>query len=206
MQLDTLLQRPDLWRGGQPPSAAHPTLATGHATLDSALGGGWPLGAVSELLTDHSGIGELSLLLPSLARLTRSGRWVIFIAPPHIPYAPALAQAGLDLSHVVVAECKSEREMLWALEQSLRSGVCGAALGWLQKVEFVALRRLQLAAEAGRAAALIYRPHSAQHHPSPAALRLVLRAQADALELHLIKRRGSSRDRLITLPRWPRPG
>jgi protein ImuA len=41
---------------------------TGYASLSAELpSGGWPLGALIELLPAHSGIGELRLLQPALA-------------------------------------------------------------------------------------------------------------------------------------------
>jgi hypothetical protein len=79
------------------------TLTSGFAALDAELpGGGWPLGALCELLPRHVGIGELRLLGPALASLSAAGRSLAWIAPPHRPYAPALAAAGIDLARVLV--------------------------------------------------------------------------------------------------------
>ena len=59
-----------------------PTLASGFAELDRELpGGGWPLGQLIELLTDDAGIGELSLLAPSLAQLAQSRRSAVWVLP-----------------------------------------------------------------------------------------------------------------------------
>jgi protein ImuA len=50
-------------------------LASGHAALDAQLpGGGWPVGALTELLLPHPGVGELRLLAPALAALQRQQR------------------------------------------------------------------------------------------------------------------------------------
>src|SRR4051812_39379662 len=44
--------------------------STGFADFDALLpGGGWPVGAITELMPETYGIGELSLLLPALAKL-----------------------------------------------------------------------------------------------------------------------------------------
>src|SRR6478609_5334988 len=86
-----VLSHPAIWRGADcaPEPAALPT---GHGALDRALpGGGWPQGGLTEMLLAQEGIGELRLMLPALARLTHEGRAVVWIAPPHRPYAPALA-------------------------------------------------------------------------------------------------------------------
>lgn len=187
-KLADLLQRDDIWRGGAHATSAH-VLPTGHAALDAAIGG-WPRGALTELLADQQGIGEVSLLLPALAALSRQQRWIAFVAPPHIPYAPALAAAGIDLARFLWLRPESGADALWAMEQSLRSGVCGAVLGWPVRADHRALRRLQLAAETGDALAVLYRPRRAAADASPAALRLELTSASGGLRIQALKRRG----------------
>jgi len=131
--LREVLKHPGVWRRS---AAAQQqrirTLATGVPELDALLpGGGWPRGALTEILFTHDGIGELSLLMPALAELTRRQQRVVFVAPPYIPYAPALTAMGLDLRYVVQIE-SSPAEGAWSAEQCLRSGSCGAVLSWLQ--------------------------------------------------------------------------
>ena len=70
MNLDSLLrERTDLWRGGDPnrPTGGE-LLPSGQAELDRVLGGGWPRGALSEILGPAQGLAVLGLLLPALAR------------------------------------------------------------------------------------------------------------------------------------------
>lgn len=162
--------RATLWRGAE--QAAIRAEPTGFAALDRALpGGGWPLGAVSEVLHARPGVGELSLALPLLARFTQAQRPIVFLMPPALPYAPALASAGLALPHVLVVSKASATDALWAAEQVLRAGA-GAALLWVERVETAALRRLQLAAETGDGCALLLRPESFAGESTPSALRL----------------------------------
>src|SRR6266581_3067514 len=67
-----LLDRPDIWRGQVLSRAGAPTLPCGFPGLDAELpGGGWPAGALTEILPAHEGIGELRLLGPALAGLSR---------------------------------------------------------------------------------------------------------------------------------------
>src|SRR2546429_3509345 len=90
-----LLDRPDIWRGDSLSRTGAPTLPCGFPGLDAELpGGGWPAGALTEILLAHEGIGELRLLGPALAGLSRRGLRLVWIAPPHLPHAPALAAAG----------------------------------------------------------------------------------------------------------------
>ena len=155
MNLDTLLQRPDVWRGGQI-SAAVKTVPSGFDELDALLAGGWPQSALTELIMPHQGIGGLRLLMPALAQLSRDDRWICWVAPPHIPYAPALVSAGIDLSRVLLVHPRARQDGLWALEQSLRSGNCGAVLAWPTLEDSVILRRLQLTAEAGNTLGFLF--------------------------------------------------
>lgn len=75
--------------------------ASGWTELDAVLpGGGWQAGTVVELMPTATGIGELQLLLPALARITSTGRHITLISPPYIPFAPALSQHGLRLERV----------------------------------------------------------------------------------------------------------
>ncbi|NBA96588.1 translesion DNA synthesis-associated protein ImuA [Pseudomonas sp. R5(2019)] len=176
VSLDGLLDERRVWKGRAPvrPVGVHPT---GHAALDAVLpSGGWPAAALTELLLAADGCGELQLLWPSLARLTASSERVVLIAPPHIPYPPAWQGAGIDLRWLSVIDA-SERDTLWAAEQCLRSGSCGAVLCWLPKADDRALRRLQVAAQTGQTLAFACRPQQAALNPSPAALRLAIDAQ-----------------------------
>ncbi|MDZ4255750.1 MAG: SOS cell division inhibitor SulA, partial [Sulfuritalea sp.] len=96
--LARVLERSDIRRGDAFAVAPAPTLASGFPALDAELpGGGWPRGALTELLTEHEGIGELGLLLPALAALTAAGQTVVLIAPPRAAHAPAWAAAGIRL-------------------------------------------------------------------------------------------------------------
>ncbi|WP_394558482.1 translesion DNA synthesis-associated protein ImuA [Aquipseudomonas alcaligenes] len=171
--LDRLLDERRVWKGQAlvSPTGAQPTE---HAALDAALpGGGWPEGALSEILLSAPGLGELRLLWPTLVRLSSAGERLALIAPPYLPYAPAWQAAGIDLQRLEIIRAQ-EKDALWAAEQCLRSGSCGAVLCWPNQASDRALRRLQVAAETGQTLGFAYRPASAAHNPSPAALRLHL--------------------------------
>ena len=152
---------------------------SGFPELDAHLGGGWPTGALTECLLDTCGIGELSLWMPALRKIALEKRYIAFITPPFLPYAPALVQHGISLKQVLVIDCNSAEESLWATEQTLRCASFGAVLSWSRTERSLTdkqLRRLQLAAEAGRNLGVLYRPLAAAQSASPAALRIKLQA------------------------------
>ncbi|MSQ60607.1 MAG: translesion DNA synthesis-associated protein ImuA [Betaproteobacteria bacterium] len=189
--LESLLQTPHIWRGNQYARVAFESIPTGFSHLDTQLpGGGWPRAALTEILASRQGIGELSLLMPALSRLSKGKEWIAWIAPPHIPYAPALSREGISLSKVIVVHTPSEQEKIWAAEKCLRSQSCSAVLLWACTHTHQACRRLQLAAEAGRAWGVLFGPSQWARHTSPAALRLLLAPEQGRLKVHLLKRRG----------------
>lgn len=191
--LDDLLNRPGLWRAGErqrQTGLEHVT--SGFPALDAALpGSGWPLGALTEVLHDQAGIGELSLFMPALARLSRRGQWLALIAPPYLPYAPALSGHGVDLSRLLLIHPGTATDALWTVEQVLRSGTCAAVLAWPRRADARSLRRLQLAAGVGRSLGLLFRPQASSTRPSPAALRLGLKQHEGRALIKLLKCRGA---------------
>jgi cell division inhibitor SulA/protein ImuA len=189
--LENLLQHHPIWRG-QALAAVSSTVSTGYVELDRQLpGSGWPTAALTEILGLQEGIGELQLVLPALARLSTAGKRVVWLAPPHLPYAPALAAAGVDLAHLAVVRAPGRRDALWAAEQVLRAGPCHALIGWFRHARYEELRRLAVAAEASRAFVVLFRPREAAQEPSPACLRLALEPAGAELAVRILKRRGT---------------
>ena len=121
-------------------------------------------------------------MLPALAALSWAGKRVVWLAPPHLPYAPALAAAGVDLAQLAVVRAPGRRDALWAAEQVLRAGSCHALLGWFRRASYDELRRLAVAAEGkprpGSRCSARAKPRA---ESSPACLRLALEPDGDAL-------------------------
>jgi len=198
--LEELLRQHPVWLGGAPQLGV-PAVPTGHAVLDAELpGGGWPSGALTEILGSREGIGELQLVLPAVAALTWAGKRVVWLAPPYLPYAPALAAAGVNLEHLAVIRAPGRRDALWAAEQALRAGCCHALLGWFRKAAYDDLRRLAVAGEASSAWVALFRPLQAAAESSPACLRLALEADGEGLAVKILKRRGAPLTRPLRLP------
>jgi len=187
--LADILQRQAVWRGGAP-AAAVPTAPTGFAALDAELpGGGWPAGLV-EVLCRAEGVGELQIVLPALAALTTAGHRIAWLAPPYLPYAPALRAASVRLEGLTVVRAPGRRDALWAAEQALRSGAFHGLLLWLPRASYAELRRLAVAAQTGPGFALAFRPSEAGCEASPAMLRLALEPVEGQLTVRILKRRG----------------
>ncbi len=213
-QLEELLAHPSVWRGRS--RADIPTLSTGFAALDAGLpGGGWPRHGLVEILTSQTGVGELYLVLPAVAALSRHSpdRWCVWVSPPHEPFAPALDAQGVALDRMLLVRgvsaasrqgesgrrsSKEGVEEVWALEQALKSGAASIVLAWLPRISARAIRRLQLAAEQGRALGVLYRGQRFANEASPAMLRLLLEPPVHAgrqgARVKLLKSRGGARE------------
>jgi protein ImuA len=207
---------PALWRANSLGASRAAVSTSGFAVLDAQLpGGGWPHRVLTELLLPHPGLGEMRLLAPALAAIVKGdaggaapGRDVMLFDPPASLCGWALAQLGVDASRLLVVYGRdgprgaAQRhllrplmpgaDLLWALEQALKSGHVGAVLAWLPtRLPADALRRLQLAAQAHDGPAFVLRAIDARIKPSAAPLRLALQCGGiDALSVRVLKRRG----------------
>jgi hypothetical protein len=181
-----------LWRGDSLGSHAASSFSTGFPRLDKELpGGGWPPSVLTELLWTQQGGGEFRLLAPVLRELSRVGKTIILLAPPHLVFAPALAQLGIDIGQVLMVQSEKPADRLWAVEQVLKSAHFGALLCWLPQARPEHLRRLQLAANGSDGLTFVFRPALAQQESSPAPLRLLCEAgPSGQIVVDVIKRRG----------------
>jgi len=187
--LQPLIETGRLWRG-QGTAPRSDALSTGFDALDGVLpGGGWPRAALSEILFPADGVGELRLLLPALAALSREGRPIVLIAPPYLPFPAAWITAGVDLRFLQIVQA-GESDALWAAEQCLRSAACAAVLCWPRHADMATLRRLQLAAETGQTIGFLLRPSAATAQASMAAVRIGI--ETGPMRLRVLKCRGGN--------------
>jgi len=193
---------PSLWRASQLAHSATRCIDTGFAALSAQLpGGGWPVGTLVELLLQQSGIGELRLLAPALASLSKLP--IVLVQPPHPPQALALAELGLPPSQLIWLRSGESGDALWAAEQVLQSGSCAALLFWQNHARGDALRRLHLAAQSGNTVFCMMRPLATAPDASPAPLRLSLRPAPGGIDIGFVKRRGPQRETPLFLPLTP---
>ncbi|MDE2419401.1 MAG: translesion DNA synthesis-associated protein ImuA [Burkholderiales bacterium] len=182
----------DVWQAHALATAPARVQATGSVALDAQLpGGGWPVGAMTEVL-QHAGVHcEWRLLLPALVRCGQGP--VVLVGAPQLPFAPALAAQGLPAHRLLWIAPQAIAQRLWAAEQALRCAEVDAVLLWVAAMRPEPLRRLQMAAAEHSKLLFVMRPAQAQTEASPAVLRLQVGLdgqQTDALEVRLLKRRG----------------
>lgn len=202
---DLLSRLPHVWRL-EDLAREEATLASGHAPLDACLpGGGWPLGHLVELLQERPEAHVWQLVLPALVHaLGRRPGPVVLVGAPQLPFLPALQAQGLQASRLLRVHAERPQALGWAAEQALRCADVVAVLAWLPQALAADLRRLQVAAQQQRQHLLfVMRGLQVRQDASPARLRLVLQGQGDAMQVHLLKRRGPPLDVPVQLPAWP---
>lgn len=219
-----LLARHDIWRGRQtrPPESSAAPCPSGWSTLDELLGGGWPSEGLVELyagratsgiwrrpcerldmtpLKPHQdwfqsslGHGTTTLLMPWLHRQTRTGR-VALINPPALPCVERWQREGVQLDNLLVIQPHNLRELGWATEEVLQSGVYPLVVAWLPPLGFALRRRLKLAAETGGGCLVTPYPLGAEMAAgtamsapsSPAWAQLVVHRRAQGLSVRRLK-------------------
>lgn len=201
---------PGVWHADALGAGSQPAQPTGYALLDAQLpGGGWPVGALSEVLQPMVGLHEWQLVLPALTQATaRRVGAVVVVAPPCEPFGPALRAQGLPAQRLCVVRPDNARAALWAAEQALRCRDVLAVMAWLPQAQSAALRRLQLAAAQHGQLLWVFRPLGVAQQASPALLRLRLEGQAlpgdgvapPGMQVHILKRRGPPLVEGILLP------
>ena len=211
---------PCVWRADELARPVGAVMASGHAALDAQLpAGGWPVGALVEVLQAQGSQNEWRLLLPALARTSGA---VLLVGAPHQPFGPGLAAQGLDPQRLLCITAQTAAQRLWASEQTLRCADVTAVLAWFPhvgpgQVRADQLRRLQMAASTHAKLLFVMRPESAREESSPAVLRLLVSSSSsssgaldcadlanhDALQLHILKRRGPPLAQPLLLPARP---
>jgi protein ImuA len=194
-----------LWRGDQLGRSVSEVRPSGFAELDTHLpGGGWPCGALTEILTPQFAALEWRLLGHALEQACTQGQSIAVVGPPGVPHLPGLRHAGIDERRLVWVRAETMAQRLWALEQLVKSGALGAIVGWLPQARPEQVRRLQVLASQAQAPVFLCRPASAAHEASAAPLRLQASAGPDwELQVHILKRKGAplaSTLRLASVP------
>lgn len=223
--LEDIFRRADTWQGmgqyGMGPSGIgqqnrvflHPNVAaanaeahivhgvkTGFDVLDAQLyNRGWPPGGCVEVISDQCGLDAMGVFMPTMKVLSGQERWQVFIDPPYTPYAPLLANEGIDLQEIMLVHPRNREEVLWSIEQALRSTTCSAVFAWLGATHYryAELRKIQLAAASHDTLAVLFRSSEALEQTSPASLKI----QIDGYrQIKILKQRGGSQSPTIPLP------
>lgn len=152
---------------GAEAGAAGARVSLGIDPIDKALGGGLRRGGLHEVIAADESAAAAGFCTMLLARLAGQHGTLLWARLGAELYGPGLATLGLDPARLIVVRPRRDDDVLWVLEEGLRSRAPAAVLGETGSGGPIALRRLQLAAETSGVAAILLRPFAAKVVPGP---------------------------------------
>lgn len=196
--LEQLRARGELWKASESSVTRPSNLRV--KGLNNVFPNGWPVGTLMEILSPSPGFGEISLFMSLATELTRNGREVAWVSEGGRVNAPALAAAGIDLEHFLWADSASSAQSLYMARELLASGAVPLVLILSEVRDFLALRRLSLAAREGKALGVLLHRSARHANASPCQLRFEFpRSSRKARQLLVLKGRGIASGTVIDL-------
>lgn len=141
--------------------------SSGNVALDIGLGpiidafpnSSFPLGAVHEFLSTQredaaSTNGFIAGLLSSLMESSGATLW---ISSSRTLFPPALKSFGIEPDRFIFLDLQKEKDVLWAMDESLKCSALSAVIGEMHEIDFTSSRRLQLAVEQSNVTGFILR-------------------------------------------------
>jgi protein ImuA len=158
-----------VWSEGRP-------IGSNHFDRHFAVGRdeGGPPGTIIEFLSTATGSGSETLAMVVAGHVMGAGGVCIVIDRQGSFYPPAATLWIKDLARMLVVRPQSDRDAVWALEQSLRCSGVAVVVCRLEKLSQQAWRRLQLAGETGGGIGLLLRSAQQRGQLSWAGVRLLV--------------------------------
>jgi protein ImuA len=141
-------------------TAVNRSMHLGLGPINAAFPNGcFPLGAVHEFIADsrEEKAACTAFISGLLSPLMKQGGVVFWISNSRTLFAPALKSFDIEPDHVLFADLRKEKEILWLMEEALKCEALVAVVGELRELSFTASRRLQLAVEQSRVTGFLLR-------------------------------------------------
>ncbi len=168
------------------PRHGRPIAALGDPTLDAALPwGGLPRNGLHDIIRADGDAAADGFALALAARIVGTGGRILHVGLWHRahgdgrPYGPGLVRCGIDPDRLLLVVVRRPAELLWLMEEGLRSGALAVVIGDGVAADLTASRRLQLAAEAGGTTALLLPPAGARSSAALTRWRIVSASSID---------------------------
>lgn len=158
--------------------------------LDQLLPNGISRGSIVEYISDE-GSAATSLALLAAREACCEKHALVIIDRERSFYPLAGLRWGVDREAIVLTP-ETQKDQLWALNQSLSCVGVGAVVSWFEKLEPKSFRAMQLAAEKGGSVGLLIRPMTALNQPSWADVQLLVKTLPNSgpirrLKIHVIR-------------------
>jgi len=119
----------------------------------------FPLGVNHEFISSNAAESASThgFMAAILGMLLGKGGYCLWISNRRRAFPPALGLFGITPHRVIFVDVKSEKEVLWTLEQALKCNALIAVVGELRELDFAQSQRLQLAVENSRVTGFLHR-------------------------------------------------
>ena len=133
-------------------------ISLGAVEIDAALPwNGFPMRGLHEVSGDAAAHGFSATLLARLSKAKGGSAPILWCQQGRDLCGQGLMVYGIDPNQVIIVHGKNDTDILWAMEEGLRSACLSAVIGQLYRVPPIAGRRLQLAAEESGATGILLR-------------------------------------------------
>ena len=136
------------------------SLETGLGAMNDAFPhGSFPLGAIHEFISEgpESASATSAFISALVSPLMKKGGAAIWIGNSAKIFPPALKQFDIDPSRIIFIDLHKEKDLLWAVEESLKCHGLAAVIADIPELSFTVSRRFQLAVEQSQVTGFIHR-------------------------------------------------
>jgi protein ImuA len=154
------LQKDILLLQGMKSPSGEEWIETGLSFMNEAFPTGcFPFSAVHEFVYDtpEEKSASFGFIAGVLSSLLKRGGITVWISRKHNVFPPALVAFGLQPENILFLHLRNEKEMLWAVEETLKCDGLTAVVGELSNFDFTASRRFQLAVESSKVSCFLLR-------------------------------------------------
>ncbi len=126
---------------------------------DSFPNGSFPLGCIHEFLS--TGISDTAatsgFIAGMLSSIVGNKGVLLWISAGRRIFPPALRSFGIHPDRCIFIDLKKEKEVMWAMDESLKCNALSAVVGEIKEISFTDSRRLQLAVEKSQVTGFLFR-------------------------------------------------
>jgi len=159
-------------QGSRPPAPGQIDIALGpiNAAFPNKT---FPTGAIHEFIcpapVDEAATAGFTAGL--ISGLMQMGSICVWVSAGRKVYPPGLKTFGVAPDRVIFMDMRTEKEVLWVMEEALKYEGLAAVVGELRELGMTVSRRYQLAVEQSRVTGLVIRQQPRQLYPNAAVAR-----------------------------------
>jgi protein ImuA len=133
----------------------------------------FPTGAIHEFIAPNiaDGAATAGFTTALISGLMRAGGVCIWVSMGRKIYPPGLKIFGVAPDKVIFMDMRTEKEVLWVMEEALKCEGLGAVVGEMRELDMTVSRRYQLAVEQSRVTGFVIRQQPRLLYPNVAVAR-----------------------------------